>query len=191
MSLKENIQYVKTELTAQEQFIESFVKAEKFYKKNKNVIIAIVIATILAIIGTLVYDYSKGQNMVKANIALNEFLVDNNNQEALNRLQQTNKELYEIALHIKDSTHIPNVAIFKEIAQFQKALEENDSATINTLITNSNFLFKDYAVVTKALQEIKAGEFESAKNSINMLQDDSASTELANLIRHYISVKSN
>lgn len=191
MSLKENIDYMKTELTAQEQFLENFVKAEKIFKKYKILIFGALVGVILLVIAMFSYDYMEEQNKIKANLAFNEFLADTNNQQALDKLKANNKNLYEIAMHIKDENHIPDVAIFKEIAMFQNAVKSGDTKTIDTLLSNNNFLFKDYAVVIKALQAIKADDYKSAQETIKMLPKDSMSSDLASLLEHYIATKSN
>jgi len=36
LSLKENIEAIKEELTVEEKFLESVIKTESFYKKNKK-----------------------------------------------------------------------------------------------------------------------------------------------------------
>lgn len=191
MSLKENIDYMKTELTAQEQFLENFVKAEKIFKKYKTLIFGALLAIVVLIIAMIGYDYMDEQKKVKANVALNEFLADTNNQQALDTLKANNKNLYEIAMHIKDENHIPDIAIFKEIAMFQNAVKNGDTKTIDSLLSNNNFLFKDYALVIKALQAIKADDMKSAEQAVKMLPKDSVSSDLANLLEHYIATKSN
>jgi H+/gluconate symporter-like permease len=191
MSLKENIDYMKTELTAQEQFIENFVKAEKVFKKYKTLILGTFIGIVILIIAMFGYDYMDEQNKIKANLAFTEFLKDKNNEQALQTIKANNKNLYEIAMHIKDENHIPEVAIFKEIAMFQNAVKNGDTKTIDSLLSNNNFLFKDYAVVIKAIQAIKADDLKSAEQTIKMLPKDSMSSDLASLLEHYIATKSN
>lgn len=191
MSLKENIDYMKTELTAQEQFIENFVKAEKIFKKYKMLIFGALVGIVILIIAMFAYDYMDEQKKIKANIAFNEFLIDTNNEKAIATLKDNSKNLYEIAMHIKDENHIPDVAVFKEIAMFQNAVKNGDTKTIDSLLSNNNFLFKDYAVVIKALQAIKADDLKLAEQTIKMLPKDSMSGDLASLLEHYIATKSN
>ncbi len=191
MSLKENIDYMKTELTAQEQFIENFVKAEKVFKKYKTLILGALVGIVILIMAMVGYDYMEEQNKIKANLAFNEFIKDKNNEQALQTIKENNKNLSEIAMHIKDENHIPDVAVFKEIAMFQNAVKSGDTKTIDSLLSNNNFLFKDYAVVIKALQAIKAGDLTLAEQTIKMLPKDSMSSDLASLLEHYIATKSN
>lgn len=110
---------------------------------------------VLIIAGLIGFDYIEEQNKVTANLAFNKFLENNSDEIALSVLKEKNKNLYEIAMHIKDESYIPEVAIFKEIALFQKAIKDGDIDSLNTLISTNSFLLKEYAMVFKALQEIK------------------------------------
>ncbi len=53
MSLKDNVDYVKEELNSEEKFLESFVKVERFYNKNKIIIITVIVVLIALVIGFL------------------------------------------------------------------------------------------------------------------------------------------
>lgn len=149
------------------------------------------VGIVILIIAMFGYDYMDEQKKIKANIAFNEFLIDTNNEKAIATLKDNSKNLYEIAMHIKDENHIPDVAVFKEIAMFQNAVKSGDTKTIDSLLSNNNFLFKDYAVVIKALQAIKADDLKLAEQTIKMLPKDSMSGDLASLLEHYIATKSN
>lgn len=190
MSLKENIDYMKTELTAQEKFIENFVKAEKIYKKYKTLIFGGVIGVVVLIVALIGFNYIEEQNKVTANLAFNKFLQNNNDPVALEVLKDKNTKLYEIAMHIKDESYIPNVPMFKEIASFQKSIQENDVNSLNTLISSNNFLLKDYAIVLKAMHQVKSDDIASAKETLQMLPSESLANDLAGLLSHYIATKS-
>lgn len=191
MSLKDNLDYVKTELTAQEKFIENFVRAEKVFKKYKTLIIGTLIGIFVLIVGVITLDYLEEQNKISANIAFNQFLSNPSDEVALAVLKSKSKTLYEIAMYIKDSNHIPQVGVFKEIAIFQNAIKNNDQNAINSIISNGNFLLQEYAIVYKALQEAKIDDFESAKQTLKMLPQNSLGQDLIQLLEHYISTKSN
>jgi hypothetical protein len=190
MSLKENLDYMKTELTAQEKFIESFVKAEKIYKKYKTLIIGGAIGVVVLIVALISFNYIEEQNKVTANLAFNKFLQNNNDTVALEVLKDKNTNLYEIAMYLKDDSHVPNVPLFKEIALFQKSIKEDDTNSLNSLINSNNFLLKDYAIVFKALQQVKSDDIASAKETLQMLPSESLASDLAGLLSHYIATKS-
>ena len=49
MSLKDNIKHIKDELNSEEKFFENIVRAEKFLKKYKKILIAFAFIGIVAI----------------------------------------------------------------------------------------------------------------------------------------------
>ena len=44
MSIKDDVNYIKNELSSEEKFLESFVKTERFFKKYKKLIVVLIIA---------------------------------------------------------------------------------------------------------------------------------------------------
>ena len=74
MSLKENVDYIKEEISNEEKFFESFFKVEKFYKKYKFIIIALVVLVLGYFITTNILSYVKEQNAIAANKAYNTLL---------------------------------------------------------------------------------------------------------------------
>ena len=97
MSLKENVNYVKDELNTEEKFLEGFVKIERFYKKNKLIVIALVVIIIGAVIGIYVTKSIQSSNKLEANIAFNKVLENPKDLESMNILKEKNKQLFQIA----------------------------------------------------------------------------------------------
>ncbi|SKB64330.1 tetratricopeptide repeat protein [Malaciobacter marinus] len=193
MSLKENVDFVKNELNSEEKFLESFVKVERFYKKNKTLIIAAIIIVVVAIIGFSVKSYIDKENKVKANIAFNKFLNDVNNQEALKTLEETNKKLYDMAIYLKakknGQTADVNVLFFNSLSKYQKALKEQSIEKLNNVSMDPNFLLKEFAIFNKALIEAKDGKYEDAKITLKLIQKESKAYELVKILNHYLLTK--
>ena len=97
MSLKENAKYVKEELNSEEKFLEGFVRVERFYKKNKLIVIAAVVIVIGSIIGLYVTKSIQDKNKLEANIAFNKVLENPKDADALNILKEKNIQLYQVA----------------------------------------------------------------------------------------------
>lgn len=194
MAVKENVQFIKDELSSEEKFIESFVKVERFYKKNKLLIITLLVALVAFIIGYSVYGYVKESNKQKANIAFNSFLLNNNDDKALESIKEYNSKLYEVALFIKtknsDNTHIPDVLFLDSLAKYKNALEKQNQEELTLLSQEKNFLLKEFALFNKALLEVQEGNIDKAKETLKLIPTDSQIKELVNLLNHYIIVKS-
>ena len=193
MSLKENVDYIKEELSSQEKFLENFVKGERFYKKYKILIFAFIAIVIIGSIGALVKSNMDASNKVKANLAFNKVLQDSNNTQALEELKNTNGKLYEVALFLqakKDNKPV-NVSIpmLKELSQYQEALSNKNIDKLNDLSMQNDFLLKEFAIFNKALLLTNEGKFEDAKIALKLIPQTSKAFELANLLNHYLLTK--
>ena len=116
MSIKENVDYIKEELSSQEKFLENFVKGERFYKKYKTLIFAFIAIAILGGIGLVIKNNIDESNKKKENKA-----VDIN----IPLLKELSK--YQVALANKNVDELTNLSmqndfLLKEFAIFNKAL---------------------------------------------------------------------
>ncbi len=154
MSLKENVDFVKKELDSEEKFLESFVKVERFYKKNKKILLLVVAALIVGVLGYSFKNYINAQNKAQSNIAFTQFLNDNNNEAALATLKDTNTRLYNVALYIKakneNTTPEINDKYLGSLLSYKKAIEEKNVEQLNTLSMQKDFLLKEFALLNKA-----------------------------------------
>lgn len=192
MSIKENVDYVKNELSSEEKFLENFVKSERFFKKYKTLIFAIIALSILGAIGFVIKTNIDESNKIEANIALTKFL-DTGDEKALATLKDKNEKLYEIALFLKakkeNKTTEINIPLLKELAKFQMALETKNLTELGNLSVQGDFLLKEFAIFNKALLLANEGKFEESKTTLNQIPQTSKASELANLLNHYLLTK--
>ena len=193
MSLKENVDYVKEELNSQEKFLESFVKIERFYKKYKVLIIAVVVIVIGAIVGLYVTKTIQDSNKLDANIAFNKFMEDPTDDEAKNILKGKSKQLYEVAIYAQalKTGEIADTQLkyLKELVDYQKALEENSIEKLTSVSMERDFLLKEFAIFNKALLLTKEGKFEDAKAALKLIPSDSQVSDLVSALNHYLVSK--
>lgn len=192
MSIKENVDYVKNELSSEEKFLENFVKSERFFKKYKTLIFAIIALSILGAIGFVIKTNIDESNKIEANIALTKFL-DTGDEKALATLKDKNEKLYEIALFLKakkeNKTTEINIPLLKELAKFQMALETKNLTELGNLSVQGDFLLKEFAIFNKALLLANEGKFEESRTTLNQIPQTSKASELANLLNHYLLTK--
>ena len=193
MSIKENVDYVKEELSSQEKFLESFVKGERFFKKYKTLIIAFIVIAVIGTIGIIIKSNIDESNKLEANLAFNKVLKNSNDKEALDVLKAKNEKLYEIALFIqakKDNKSVEiNVPYLKELAKYEDALINKNIEELNTLSMQNDFLLKEFAIFNKALILSNEGKYEEAKTTLKLVPETSKAFELANLLNHYLLTK--
>ena len=192
MSIKENVDYVKTGLSSEEKFLESFVKSERFFKKYKTLIFAFVIIIIVGIIGFFIKESIDNSNKHDANIALSQFL-ENGDEKALETLKNKNEKLYEVALFLqaKKDNKIASIELplLKELVKFQTATASNNIEELNSLSMQNDFLLKEFALFNKALILVNEGKYEEAKKELSQISQTSKAYELATLLNHYLLTK--
>ncbi|MDZ7817358.1 MAG: hypothetical protein U5K55_01565 [Aliarcobacter sp.] len=172
MSIKENVDYVKDELSSQEKFLENFVKGERFYKKYRTLIFAFIAIVVLGTIGIIIKKNIDESNKLEANLAFNKVLENSNDAQALEVLKNKNPELYEVALFLqakKDNKPVEvNVPLLKELSKYQIALENKNIEDLNNLSMQNDFLLKEFAIFNKALLLSNAGKYEEAKTALKL-----------------------
>ena len=193
MSIKENVDYVKTGLSSEEKFLESFVKSERFFKKYKTLIFAFVIIIIVGIIGFFIKENLAQSNKLKANIAFNQVLENSNNAQALATLKDKNPQLYDIALYLQAKKEAKvaqiSVPLLKELSKYQTALANKNISELDNLSMQNDFLLKEFAIFNKALLLTNEGKFNEAKTTLALILQTSKAFELAKLLNHYLITK--
>ncbi|MCP4971216.1 MAG: hypothetical protein GY932_11580 [Arcobacter sp.] len=193
MSLKENAKYVKEELNSEEKFLEGFVRVERFYKKNKLIIIAAVVIVIGSIIGLYVTKSIQDKNKLEANIAFNKVLENQKDEDALNILKEKNIQLYQVAQFMQGlkegNTSDIKLKYLKDLVDYQKALDSKDINKLNSVSMQKDFLLKEFAILNKALLEVDSGKYEDAKATLNLIPETSKANDLVNILKHYLITK--
>ncbi|MEA2050586.1 MAG: hypothetical protein U9O56_07635 [Campylobacterota bacterium] len=189
MSLKENVDYIKEEISTQESFIENFFKLEKFYKKYKVAIFSIVSIVIIAFAGSSIYSYTTEQNRLEANDIFNSYLANPSDDKLLESLKQKDTKLYSLAMYIKNSSSLTQVEFFKEISQYSTAMKTEDLNALNSSIQNQKFLLKDFATFNKALIEVNQGNYSAAKETLKLIPITSNVSNLVKMLEHHMLTK--
>ncbi len=193
MSMKDNVEYIKDELNSEEKFLESFVKVERFYKKNKIAIIGISTVIVLGLGGYMANNYIQNSNKIAANEAYSILVQDINNKEALNTLKQKNPKLAQIieakiALAQNKEPQI-DLKYLKELNEYSIAIKKNDLNKLNSVIMENDFLLKEYALFQKALIQAQNGKYTDSKETLKMIPQSSSVQQLAGLLQHFLLTK--
>jgi len=189
VSLKENIDYVKQEISTEESFMESFFKIEKFYKRYKTTIIIVVAIVLLGTIGYSTSNYITLQNKIEANKIFNQLLENPNNNEALAALKEKNPKLYNIALFMQDSSTTNDMEYLKELSLYSQAIKEENVDKLTSVTQSQDFLLKDFALFNKALILAQKKQFKEAKNSLQEIPLNSNLNVLVQMLEHYLLTK--
>ena len=189
MSLKENVEFIKKEISAEESYMENLFKFEKFYKKYKKIILITTVVAVLSTIGVSVSNYINEQNILEANIAYNTLLTNPNDKKALDILKTKNKKLYDIFIYTQNPTVQNQLEFFKQLAQYSKAIESNSIDGINSVVTDQQFLLKDFAIFNKAILQAKNKQYKDAKESLKLIDPKSDVAPVAIILEHFLITK--
>ena len=193
MSIKENVDYVKSELSSEEKFLENFVKGERFFKKYKTLIFGFIAVIFIGIIAIFIKNHLDESNKFEANIAFNKVLKNNNDTQALADLKEKSPQLYDVAIFLQAKNESKqtdiNVPLLKELSKYQTALANKSISELDNLSMQKDFLLKEFAIFNKALLLTNEEKFNEAKTSLALIPETSKAHELAKLLNHYLLTK--
>ncbi len=190
MSVKENLNFIKEEISTEEKFFEGFFKLEKVWEKYKLVIIGGGVLAVASFIGINVNEYLDTQNKIKANTAFNILLENPKDSSAMAILKDTNPKLLTIATHLasKQNTAV-NIQFIDKISTFNMAMDKNDLEKLNKTILDSKFLLKEYAIFQKALAQTLNQKYTDAKETLKLIPTSSPVVKLSSKLNHYLLTK--
>ena len=192
MSIKNDIEMVKEELTSEEKFFEKSVMTERFIKKYKNLIIGSVIIIMIVITGKIGYDANEESRIEAANVALSELLVDASNEKALVELQELSPNLYDAFVYSK-------AVIDKDMQSIEK-LKASKSLIVNDLVKyetaknsedlaayalKEDAIYKDLAQIQNAIILINKGKIEEAQERLLLISDTSSLSKVSKALLHF------
>ena len=189
MSLKDDVEYIKKEISAEESFMENFFKVERLFKKYKKTLIAIVVVIFISIIGYYISSYLAQKNTLQANIAFNTLLKNPNDTEAMAILKAKNTKLYEIFQYKLDTSKTTKVEFFSELVEYQNAIKENNINALTSVTQQQKFLLQDFALLNKAIIQAKQSQYNDAKETLKLINEKSEVLPVAKMLEHFLLTK--
>ena len=187
MVIKDEFGYVKEELSSDEKLLENAFKLERFYKKHKLKIWALVAIVVLGFGAKAVVGAYKEHKLTKANYALMKLMSKPYDKSALLELKENNPKLYNLYLY---STAIDKKDI-KTLKVVNKSgddiLKDLSSYHINILQSkagNSKY-YSDLSALERAYEALKDGKVSKAKTILSMIGENSPVAGVAKYLKHY------
>ncbi len=189
MSLKENLEEIKQEIGAEEQFLESVIKTERFYKKYKMKIQVGVAILVIAAIGYTSYGYVKQRDTRLSNIAYETLLIKPNDKEALNTLKDKNQALYDaylfrMAVSKKDIVKLEVLSKDKN-EKFLADLSTYELAQIKNSKEVNSELLKGFALLEEGFDLLKVGKISQAQLKFAQIDTNSPLYKIVKNLSHY------
>ncbi len=196
MSIKEDIKAVKEEITAEEQFLETVIKSERFLKKYKKPLIAAASVIIAAFLIYAGYNFIKERNFRLSNEAYLTLQKNPNDKEALATLKEKNPNLYMVFLfHQALQQNTPEAfekvlgALkddnLKDIALYQIASLKADKNELDSYAMRKEAILKDFALLDEGYLLFKEGKIKEGKEKLSMISLSSPLQGLVQSLNHY------
>ncbi len=187
MSLKDDVKYVKEELSSDEKLLESAFRLERFYKKNKIAIWALVAVVILGFGGKAAYGAYQERQLAQANEALLKLEKNPADKAALETLKSDNPKLYALYTYAQ-AVQAGKVEPLKPLAASKDPLLSDlvryHEAVLQKRAGDSKY-YHDLSLVEKAYLALKAGKKEEARSQLTLISEASPVAGIARLLRHY------
>ncbi|MFK0400162.1 hypothetical protein ACISMR_06080 [Campylobacter jejuni] len=187
MGLKDNLKAVKNELDTEEQFIENFIKGERFIRKYKFYISAVVIILVAWFAGNFIISKINDYKTKEANEIYANLIQDPSNKNLLEQLKNKNTNLYAIFLLKENINDLNNTAFQNELKQIY------NNAQTNTLLKNiialslgdKSIFLKNYDKLLEAYKFLEQNKIEEANVFLSQIKVNSSLNQIVKNLKHY------
>ncbi|EAI0205620.1 hypothetical protein E0Z44_05250 [Campylobacter jejuni] len=187
MGLKDNLKAVKNELNTEEQFIENFIKGERFIRKYKFYISAVVIILVAWFAGNFIISKINNYKTKEANEIYANLIQDPSDKNLLEQLKNKNTNLYTIFLLKENINDLNNTAFQNELKQIY------NNAQTNTLLKNiialslgdKSIFLKNYDKLLEAYKLLEQNKIEEANVLLSQIKENSSLNQIAKNLKHY------
>ncbi|MDD2905793.1 MAG: hypothetical protein PHH41_04940 [Sulfurimonas sp.] len=195
MSLRNDIDMVKEELSSEEKFFEKAVVTERFVKKYKNVIIGSVVAIVVVVTANIAYDMNKASQIKAANETLALLMNDSNDTLNAARLATLSPALYDVwsyskAVADKDLKSLEELQnsktlIVGDLAKYEIAQSSKDLTKLDAYASKQNAVYADLAIIQSAVLLMSEGKSDVAHQKLTTISEESSLHKVAKALLHY------
>ncbi len=201
MSIKNDLNYIKNELSSDEKLLENAFKLEILYKRYKYIIWTLVAVAIIAIAAYSINLYYVEYNANKYSAIYNSLLENPNDSELQDSLKNGNDKLYKMFV-LQQALKNGNLADLQTLSAESSKDGKSDLVQYLALYYLGSFernlvdlekidkyTLGDLAKLQQAYVLINDGKLDDAKNIISKIPQDSALFELSKFLSHYMISK--
>jgi hypothetical protein len=186
VSIKDDVNYVKKELSGDEKVLESAFKLESLYKKYKFHLWGVTAALILFFGGQAVMTAMHEAKLVKANEAFLTLQTKSDDTNALKVLQENNPALFELYSYAQ-AVQKEDVKSLESLAASQNNVIADASAYTAGVLSKKpvdSKLYNELALFEEAYLAIVAGDVKMAQNKLELIDERSALSVVREFLRH-------
>lgn len=195
MSLKENVEFIKEELSSEEKLFEKAVQTERFFKKYKKSIIAALSLIIIVALGDAAYKIKEQNRIEEANAQLAVLTKNPTDMQAQNRLKELSPKLYAAwsfaqAIATNDTKKLnelknSKLPVINDLAAYEVAARSADVKGLESYALRQQAVYKDLALAESAVIYMNKNETAKAKEKLAMIGENSPLKGVASILNHY------
>lgn len=187
MGLKDNLKAVKNELNTEEQFIENFIKGERFIRKYKFYISAVVIILVAWFAGNFIISKINDYKIKEANEIYANLIQDPSNKNLLEQLKNKNTNLYAIFLLKENINDFNNTALQNELKQIYSNTQTNTllKNIIALSLGDKSIFLKNYDKLLEAYKLLEQNKIEEANVLLSQIKENSSLSQITKNLKHY------
>jgi len=186
VSIKDDVKYVKTELSGDEKVLESAFKLESLYYKYKYIVWGVAGAVLLFFIAQTAMESIKASRLEAANTAFLTLQKNPKDAEALKTLQSKNPALFSLYSFSK-AAKTNDVSALKTLSKSKNdVIADASSYTAGAIAMHpvDSKLYADLSLFEEAYLAIKSGDTKKAKEKLELIDDRSSLQMLTRLLEH-------
>jgi len=186
VSIKDDVNYVKRELSGDEKVLESAFKLESLYKKYKFHLWSVV-ALVVVFFGTqAIMSAVQEAKLTKANEAFLTLQTNSNDADALKVLQENNPALLELYTYA-EAAKKQDIKALESLAKSSNSLIADASAYTAAALGRKpvdSKLYHELALFEEAYLARLSGDIKSANNKLELIDERSSLAVIAEFLKH-------
>ena len=186
MSIKDDVNYVKQELSGDEKVLESAFKLESLYKKYKFHLWGVVAALILFFGAQTVMNAMHQAKLEKANEAFLVLQSNSSDADALKVLEENNPALLELFTYAQ-AVQQKDIKALEALSSSKNGVVSDASGYTASILNkkpSDSKLYKELALFQEAYLAIVAGDIKTAQNKLELIDDRSSLAVITEFLKH-------
>lgn len=189
MSIKQDLQMAKAEISSDEKMLESVFRIEAFIKKYKMLFLALIVAVIGWIAWFYISDYLKEQKAIKSTALMEKIQSNQSDESAWSELKKENLALYEmmrLSYAIKNENTQELEQVKNSTNPFIASYANYELSSMTQNLSNiKEGAFVDLALLQEGYKLASKKEHKQALNKLNEISNTSELKDFALRIGHY------
>lgn len=186
MATNENLDYIKEGLSAQEQILGQAIAGERFFRRHKKTIYAVLALIVLGVLAYSANNYIEQKTTQENNALYAKVLLDSNNTALVSELESKSPELFAL-FALSEFKNSNDVTI---VDRALKSTKDSDLREILLAAKGENSkLLSDYDALINGFKELEKNNIQGAKNEFSKIPENSPLKALSNNLEHFQGIK--